>query len=60
MNKSNKHQNVFQLILRLLGRGGDLFSEKKALRKCPATVATSMDGATENIPEHFGEIEATL
>ena len=32
---------------------GDLFKELKSLRKSKAVVATSMDGVTDNVEEHF-------
>ena len=52
--------HVLKLLSACLGEGGDLFKEIKALRKSDPVIATSMDGATENIPDHFGGIYSQL
>ena len=49
-----------RLLNACLGEGGDLFKEIKALRKSNAAVATSIDGVSANIPEHFGAIYSQL
>jgi hypothetical protein len=49
-----------KLLSACLGEGGDLFEEIKALRKAPAVVATSIDGVSENVPDHFGKIYSDL
>ena len=49
-----------KLLSACLGEGGDLFKEIKALRKAPPTVATSIDGELEDVPDHFGNIYSTL
>ena len=38
----------------------DLFAEIRKLRRCPATVATEIDGVSENVPEHFAAIYKDL
>ena len=43
-----------------LGEGGNIFKEIKALRKSGTEVATSVDGVTQDIPEHFGRIYSEL
>ena len=43
-----------------MSEGGDLFKEIKLLRKAPPLVATSIDGVTEDVPEHFGNIYSAL
>ena len=48
------------LLSACLGEGGDLFAEIKALRKAPAVVATSIDGVSDNVPNHFGKIYSDL
>ena len=40
--------------------GGDLFEEIKKMKKTKETVANSIDGVYENIPEHFNEIYKNL
>ena len=37
-----------------------MFREIKALRKAPPALATSIDGVSNNIPDHFGSIYRTL
>ena len=49
-----------KLLNACLGEGGDLFKEIKALRKSTTGVATSIDGVSQNIPEHFGTIYSQL
>ena len=49
-----------KLLSACLGQGGDLFEEIKALRKAPAAVATSIDGVSEDVPDHFGKIYSAL
>ena len=49
-----------KLLSACLGEGGDLFKEIKALRKAPPSIATSIDGVTEDVPDHFGNIYSTL
>ena len=48
------------LLSACLGEGGDLFKEIKLLRKCDPVVASSIDGVSDNIPEHFGSIYSQL
>ena len=48
------------LLAACLGVEGDLFQEIKALRKSPPVIATSIDGVSNNIPDHFGNIYSTL
>ena len=48
------------LLSACLGQGGDLFKEIKALRKAPTANATSIDGVTEDVPNHFGGIYSKL
>ena len=43
-----------------LGGGGNIFKEIKSLRKSRAEVATSIDGVSQDIPEHFGRIYSEL
>ena len=43
-----------------LGEGGNIFKEIKSLRKSGTEVATSIDGVTQDIPEHFGRIYSEL
>ena len=40
--------------------GVDIFAEIKSLRKCKPVVATSIDGVTDQIPEHFKSIYSQL
>ena len=49
-----------KLLSACMGEGGDLFKEIKALRKSSPTVATSIDGVSDNIPEYFGQIYSKL
>jgi hypothetical protein len=42
-----------KLLDSCLNGDGDLFSEIKSLRKSKPVVATSMDGVTENVKDHF-------
>ena len=42
-----------KLLSSCLNGEGDLFSEIKSLRKSKTVVATSMDGVTENLEDHF-------
>ena len=49
-----------KLLNACLGEGGDLFKEIKALRKSTTSVATSIDGVSDNIPEHFSTIYSQL
>ena len=49
-----------KLLNACLGEGGDLFKEIKALRKSGTAVATSIDGVSKNIPEHFSSIYSQL
>ena len=49
-----------KLLSACLGEGGDLFGEIKKLRKSSPTVASSIDGVTQNISEHFGSIYSDL
>ena len=49
-----------KLLSAVLGEGGDLFKEIKALRKSSTCVATSIDGVSQNIPDHFGGIYSQL
>ena len=49
-----------KLLSACIGEGGDLFQELKAFRKSTPVVATSMDGVTENIPDHFRSIYSQL
>ena len=39
---------------------GNIFSEIKSMRKTKPIVANSIDGVTENIPEHFKSIYSDL
>ena len=43
-----------------VGGGGALFKEVKALRRSPPVVATSIDGVTENVPDHFANLYSNL
>ena len=49
-----------KLLSACLGEGGDLFKEIKNLRKCAPVVANSIDGVSDNIPEHFASIYSEL
>ena len=49
-----------KLLNACLGDGGDLFKEIKTLRKSEISVATSIDGISQNIPEHFSTIYSQL
>ena len=49
-----------KLMSACMGEGGDIFKEIKALRKSTQSVATSIDGVTASIPEHFGAIYSQL
>ena len=49
-----------KLLNACLGEGGDLFKEIKALRKSKSCIATSIDGVSQNIPEHFGKLYGAL
>ena len=44
----------------LNGNGGDLFREIKSMRNTKQAVATSIDGVTEDIPDHFRNIYSKL
>ena len=52
--KSNK------LLDACLNGGSDVFKEVKKMRKCDQSIASSMDGKTENVSEHFKSIYETL
>ena len=43
-----------------VGEGGDIFKEIKKLIKSTPSVATSIDGVSENLPEHFSAIYSQL
>ena len=58
--KSEDRIKKSKLLSACLGEGGDLFQEIKALRKAPQTIATSIDGVSDSIPDHFGNIYSTL
>jgi hypothetical protein len=49
-----------KLLSACLGEGGDLFNEIKSLRKSPPVIATSIDGVSTDVPDHFGNIYSTL
>ena len=49
-----------KILSACFGEGGDLFQEIKQLRKCAPVVANSIDGVSENIPEHFASIYSEL
>ena len=49
-----------KLLSACLGEGGDLFNEIKALRKSPPANATSIDGVSTDVPDHFRDIYSTL
>ena len=51
-------QNI--LLDACLNGGSDLFKEIKKMRKCPQITASSMDGKTHDIQEHFKSIYETL
>ncbi len=38
----------------------DIFKEIRKMRKCPTSVATTIDGECENIPNHFADIYKEL
>ena len=44
----------------MLNGGSDVFKEIKKMRKCDQIIASSMDGKTENVSEHFKSIYETL
>ena len=57
--KCKKAEEVIRknkLMAACLGEGGDLFKELKALRKAPPVVATSIDGVSTDVPNHFKNI----
>ena len=58
--KSEDRIRKNKLLSACLGEGGDLFKEIKALRKAPQTVASSIDGVSDTIPDHFGGIYSAL
>ena len=58
--KAEEQIKKSKLLSACIGEGGDLFEELKALRKSPPVIATSIDGVTENVPDHFGSIYSTL
>ena len=43
-----------------LNGGGDIFKEIKSIRKTRLAVATTMDGVSKNIPDHFMKIYSGL
>ena len=49
-----------KILSACIGEGGDLFKELKALRKSTPTVANSIDGVSDNIPDHFGSLYSKL
>ena len=53
--KARERIQKSKLLEACMGNGGDLFSELKKLRQTRSVVATSMDGTSENIEEHFKE-----
>ena len=60
IKKAEEHIKRSKLLSACMGEGGDLFQEIKALRKSPPVIATSIDGISDNIPDHFGSIYSTL
>ena len=62
-NKCTKAEDQIKrnkLLSACVGEGGDLFREIKASRKAPPVIATSIDGVSTGIPDHFGNIYSTL
>ena len=53
--KAKERIQKSKLLEACMGGGGDLFTELKKLRQTRNVVATSMDGVSENIGEHFKE-----
>ena len=49
-----------RLLDACLNGGSDIFKEIKKIRKCEQIIASSMDGKTENISEHFKSIYGSL
>ena len=49
-----------KLLSACLGERGDLFEQIKNLRKSTPVVATSIDGNSANMPEHFRSIYSKL
>ena len=49
-----------KLLSACVNDSSDLFKEIKALRKVNSVVATSIDGVSDDIPEHFGQIYRNL
>ena len=43
-----------------LNGNGDIFKEIMSMRKTEQVVATSIDGETENVPNHFKDIYSKL
>ena len=39
---------------------GDIFLEIRKMRKAPTAIVNSIDGVTEDIPEHFASIYSRL
>ena len=58
--KAEEQIKKSKLLSACIGEGGDLFEELEALRKSPPVIAISIDGVTENVPDHFGSIYITL
>jgi len=49
-----------KLLSACLGERGDLFNQIKNLRKASPVIATSIDGHSDNILEHFRSIYSKL
>ena len=61
-NQKRRSENI-KLLEACLGQGDnsiDLFKEIKTLRKSEQSVATSIDGVNEDIPDHFRNIYSQL
>ena len=49
-----------KLLEACVDKGEDLFKELKNLRKAPPVIASSIDGVSTEVPDHFSKIYSTL